>query len=153
MLDKIRRFFALEEEEVEDRYYSDNEMTTSPSTIDERKPGMELPVPAPSAKKGGNLLSLVPSKKPSIIVLEPTSYAEAIQIAEQLKRKTPVLLNMARADTELARRIIDFLYGINYAEDGHMINVTDHIYLFTPSSIEIRFPGRKDMGKRESFPS
>jgi len=150
MLERIRKFFTMEEED--DYYHDDQEMQTSPSTVDDNREMGKPAIEPDRPRKGGNILSLVPSKKPCILVLEPTSYAEAIKIAEQLKRKRPVLLNMARSDAELARRIIDFLYGINYAQDGHMVNVADQIYLFTPSSIEIRFPGRKDGGRKENFP-
>ncbi|MCD6310323.1 MAG: cell division protein SepF [Candidatus Eremiobacteraeota bacterium] len=145
MLERIRRFFTLEEDE----YYDDMDMVPAQSAVSEKEQKLDFE----TRKKGGKLLSLVPSKKPCVLVLEPTSYAEAIQIAEQLKRKTPILLNMAKSDAELARRIIDFLFGINYAQDGHMVNVTDQIYLFTPSTIEIRFPGRRDTMKRENFPA
>jgi cell division inhibitor SepF len=71
--------------------------------------------------------------------LEPASFADAREIAETLKLKKCILLNMRKTDKELARRIVDFLSGISYAIEGQSQKVADQIYLFTPGHFEIVF--------------
>ncbi|MCA9796588.1 MAG: cell division protein SepF, partial [Candidatus Eremiobacteraeota bacterium] len=99
------------------------------------------------------LVGLPSPRKQEIVVLEPASFADAREIAETLKVKKSILLNMRKTDKELARRIVDFLSGISYAIDGHSQKVADQIYLFTPGHIEIVIPdqdqyasGNKDDG-------
>ena len=123
-LDKIKGFLAMEEEE---------ELGIA---------GGELSPDADEPRKA----TLIPisSRKSEILVLDPTSYQEALEAGEQLKKKRILILNMERADGNLARRIIDFLYGINYAQEGHMYNITNTIYLFTPNHIGIRSSGKRE---------
>lgn len=136
-MEKIRRFFTLEED------YSLSEEVSAES--------VSAPVPAPSsvsrreARPRGTLISLPSPKKQEVVILEPGSFAEAREIAEALKVKKCIILNMRRTDKELSRRIVDFLSGISYALDGYTQKVADQIYLFTPSHIEIFVPERQAM--------
>jgi len=87
-----------------------------------------------------------PTRKQEIVVLEPASFADAREIAETLKLKKCILLNMRKTDKELARRIVDFLSGISYAIEGQSQKVADNIYLFTPGHFDIIIPTQDQFG-------
>ncbi len=127
MMEKLRRFFTMDEE------YSQSEEISSDAA-------MAAP-PVGARREGrarGTLIGLPSPKKQEVLILEPGTFAEAREIAEALKVKKCIILNMRRTDKELSRRIVDFLSGISYALDGFTQKVADQIYLFTPSHIEGR---------------
>jgi len=90
--------------------------------------------------------TLIPisSRKTEILILQPSSYQDALQAAEHLKRKRILVLNLEKTDYNLTGKIIEFLRGVNYSQEGHMENVTDNIFLFTPNNIGIKNAGRKE---------
>lgn len=72
-----------------------------------------------------------------ITILEPRNYGEIQTIAKHLLNGEAVLINFARVDEEQARRIVDFLTGTVYAQDGDIKRVGDEIFLCTPKDMEI----------------
>lgn len=146
IMESIRKFFTLEEDSFSSDVLNSESVSTSSSAA--ATPATPLgrgggPAPAPAAaqpRRNNNVVGLPSSRKEEIVVLEPASFADAREIAEALKVKKSILLNMRKTDKELARRIIDFLSGISYAIGGHSQKVADQIFLFTPGHIEILVP-------------
>jgi cell division inhibitor SepF len=72
-----------------------------------------------------------------VIVCEPVSFDEAQGVADQLKARRPVILNLEGMDKEQAQRILNFLSGCTYALDGNMQRVGTGIFLLAPSNVEV----------------
>lgn len=77
--------------------------------------------------KGGNKMVLV----------EPRAFSESQQIADNLKRKNSVVVNLKRVTNDQAKRIIDFLSGTLYAINGDMQKLGNGIYLCTPKNVDV----------------
>ena len=73
-----------------------------------------------------------------MILLEPRAYSEAQQIADHLKMRNTVLVNLKRVTSDQAKRIIDFLAGTIYAIGGDLQKVGGGIFLCTPNNINIQ---------------
>lgn len=67
----------------------------------------------------------------------PRSFNDAQQVADKFKVDVPVILNLQNADTDLAKRMIDFCSGLTYAFDGGMQRIGDKIFLLTPKNVEV----------------
>ncbi len=67
----------------------------------------------------------------------PRSFNDAQQVADKFKVDVPVILNLQNADTDLAKRLIDFCSGLTYAFDGGMQRIGDKIFLLTPRNVEV----------------
>lgn len=67
----------------------------------------------------------------------PKNFNDAQQIADKFKVDVPVIINLQGADTELAKRLIDFCSGLTYALDGGMQRVGEKIFLLTPRNVEV----------------
>ncbi|MGI9539641.1 MAG: cell division protein SepF [Miltoncostaeaceae bacterium] len=67
----------------------------------------------------------------------PKSFNDAQQIADRFKASVPVILNLQGADTDLAKRLIDFSSGLTYALDGGMQRVADKVFMLTPRNVEV----------------
>ena len=72
-----------------------------------------------------------------VMLLEPRAYSESQQIADYLKNRTQVIVNMKRVTPDQAKRIIDFLSGTIYAIGGHLEKLGGGIFLATPNNIAI----------------
>lgn len=73
----------------------------------------------------------------TIMVLEPRIYSEAMSIAKHVMGGKSVLVNFHLMEEQQARRIVDFLTGTVYAEDGDIKRVSDEMFLCTPKTVEI----------------
>ena len=110
-LDKFKNFFANGEEE-------NNSDVDQP--IDNKQ----------------NLKNMV-SNGNKMILLEPRAYSESQQIADHLKRKNSVVVNLKRVTPDQGKRIVDFLSGTVYAIGGDLQKLGTGIFLCTPSSVNV----------------
>lgn len=72
-----------------------------------------------------------------LVLLEPRAYSEAQQIADQLKNRNTVVVNLKRVTSDQAKRIIDFLSGTIYAIGGDLQKVGGGIFLCTPNNVKV----------------
>ncbi len=72
-----------------------------------------------------------------LVLLEPRAYSEAQQIADELKGRNTVVVNLKRVTSDQAKRIIDFLSGTIYAIGGDLQKVGGGIFLCTPNNVKV----------------
>jgi cell division inhibitor SepF len=73
-----------------------------------------------------------------MILLEPRAYSESQQIADHLKNRNTVVVNLKRVTSDQAKRIIDFLSGTIYAIGGDLQKIGGGIFLCTPNNVNIQ---------------
>lgn len=73
-----------------------------------------------------------------MILVEPRAYSESQTIADHLKKRNSVVVNLKRVTNEQAKRIIDFLYGCIYAIGGDLQKLGSGIYLCTPKNVSVQ---------------
>jgi cell division inhibitor SepF len=73
-----------------------------------------------------------------MILLEPRAYSESQAIADHLKSRNSVVVNLKRVTSDQAKRIIDFLSGCIYAIGGTMQKIGVGIYLCTPKNVNVQ---------------
>ncbi len=73
-----------------------------------------------------------------LILLEPRAYSESQQIADHLKSRHTVVVNLKRVTTDQAKRIIDFLSGTIYAIGGDLQKIGGGIFLCTPKNMSVQ---------------
>ena len=72
-----------------------------------------------------------------VVLVKPDRFENAADIADHLKEKRTVVLNLESTSKEVARRLIDFLSGVAYANEGKIKKVAVSTYIITPYSVEI----------------
>jgi SepF-like predicted cell division protein (DUF552 family) len=90
-----------------------------------------------------------------MILLEHRAYSESQQIADHLKNRNSVVVNLKRVTSDQAKRIIDFLSGCIYAIGGTMQKIGVGIYLCTPKNVNVQgkiSEDSKDQDKTEENP-
>ena len=85
-----------------------------------------------------------------MILLEPRAYSESQQIADHLKNKNTVVVNMKRVTPDQAKRIVDFLSGTVYALGGDLQKIGGGIFLCTPKNVDVEgaITDDEDKGKK-----
>lgn len=72
-----------------------------------------------------------------MVLLEPRAYSESQAIADYLKSRNTVVVNLKRVTPEIAKRIVDFLSGTLYAIGGDLQKLGNGIFLCTPNNVSI----------------
>lgn len=120
---KLKTFFFLDEDEYEtsDNYVSE-ETIKSPKSFPAKQ----------------NVVSLQSVQQAAKLVLcEPRQYSEAQEIADHLKNRRSIVVNLQRSDPGQARQIVDFLSGTVYALGGEIQKVGVDIFVCTPDNVEV----------------
>ena len=86
---------------------------------------------------------------PKMILLEPRAFSESQQIADHLKKRNSVVVNLKRVTSDQAKRIIDFLSGCIYAIGGTMQKIGVGIYLCAPKNVNVQGKISEDNSKAE----
>lgn len=120
---KFLNFVGLEEVEEE---FEDNP----------RGPQQNWKEEIPNRRKAG-LVSLPPSKGFRVVVMHPRTLEDGQVIADQVKGRRPVIINLDLADERSGQRLLNFLSGVAYALDGGLRKVGNDIFLLTPSNVEV----------------
>ena len=79
----------------------------------------------------------IPSGNGKMILLEPRAFSESQQIADHLKKRNTVVVNMKRVTPDQAKRIVDFLSGTVYALGGDLQKIGGGIFLCTPKDVDV----------------
>ena len=91
-----------------------------------RKP--VTPIVADSGNSDGNI---------ELKVVRPASYEEVSEIADYLLDGCTVVLNLELLDNVQTIRMLDFLNGVTYANDGEIKNVAKSTYIITPHNVDV----------------
>jgi len=104
-----------------------------------------------STRKGAQVVSIHTQKQLRVVFMEPKSFEDAQHVADQLKNRRPVIVNLENADHALAKRIVDFVSGTTYALNGNMQKVGSGIFLFVPNNVDITGEVRDDLKPKSPF--
>ena len=79
----------------------------------------------------------VSQSKPRVVFQKIDRFAEVNKVADILKQKRIVVLNLESCPIDEAQRIIDVLYGVSYANDGDFKKIADRAYIITPNNVPV----------------
>jgi cell division inhibitor SepF len=120
MFGKLGSFFALREEE-EEEFYEDG---------------------------GGNVVPLSAERRGSrgteVGVFLPKSFADVTDIADALRARQVVIINLQGSDRALLQRVVDFTSGVAYTIDGKIQKLADSIYLVVPAGVNVNSAGLRE---------
>lgn len=121
-VDKILNFMGFEVEEVEEDLIRE-EMTSWSESKERPKKNNVVSLPVPKAMK--------------MVVVRPERFEQVQAIADHLKSRRPVIVNLEETEREVAKRIIDFMSGTTYALGGNMQKISAGIILFVPNNVDV----------------
>lgn len=125
LMDRVLGMIGFEDEVVED----EEKARESRFRDDEEA--------APASKRKGQVLNLHAQRQLKVVVSEPRVFEDVQTLADNLKNRRPVIVNLEKAEPDLARRVVDFVSGATYALNGSLQKVGSGIFLFVPSNMDI----------------
>lgn len=130
VLKGIMGFLGLSGEETYEEEYPER-------TQPKHEPDLEEPVSI-NKKSRNNVVSLQHAKEQvKMVLVEPRSYEEVQEIADHLRSRRPVIINLQRVSPEQGKRIIDFLSGTVYALNGDIQKVGLNIFMCAPDNVDV----------------
>jgi cell division inhibitor SepF len=127
VMNKFMNFLGLQEEE---------EVIHRERVIEEHEEVETNPYEQRNKNKA-NVVSIHSQKSSKVVLSEPRSYDETQEIADHLRSRRAVVVNLQRVRPETGVRIVDFLSGTVYALNGYISKLGPNIYLCTPDSVDI----------------
>jgi cell division inhibitor SepF len=122
MFSKIGSFFSIHDDEEE--LYED-----------EAPPSSNRVVPLSQAgRRGGTEVS----------VFSPRGYQDVVEIADALRNRQVVIVNLQNADRTLLQRVVDFTSGVAYTIDGKIQKLAEAIYLVVPAGVGVNAAGLRE---------
>lgn len=103
----------------------------------------------PTGKKG-KVVSLQSATQMKVVVVQLSTFEDAKDIADHLKTKKPIVINLENLDQDVSRRVVDFLSGVVYGVDGSIQKVANGIFLIAPATVGIM--GNFNDELRKGFP-
>ena len=129
----------LEEEKFQEkRNYEPEEEEESFTMSHERSDSSRNVVDFQSAASARESSS-VTNMKMKVIVIEPKTFDDAQQVANNLREKKPVVINFEKTEADDAKRIIDFISGTTYALNGEIKKVGHNVFLCAPSNVNVSY--------------
>ena len=89
------------------------------------------------ASDADNVVNIHTTAQLQVVLAKPETFEEAKKIADNLNQKRTVVLNLESANRDIALRIIDFLTGVAYANDGNLKKVAKAIFIITPYNVDV----------------
>ncbi len=133
LIDNLRRMITPVSSEDED-YDLDFEEQDSPF-LDDRPRSYDR---SAVDSRRGKVVNIHATTQLKVVLVKPERFENASEIADHLKEKRTVVVNLESTHKDIARRLIDFLSGVAYAGEGKIKKVAANTYLITPYSVDIQ---------------
>ncbi len=140
--DSIKNIMSIPEE---DDYDEEIEDVEEEKPAERRKPVQhEQPAapqrrePSPKVVGGGKAKTINFSQSQmQVVLVKPDRFEDVTSIADHLNAKKTVVLNLEAANRDVSRRIIDFLSGVAYANNGNIRKVANSTFIIVPTDVDV----------------
>jgi cell division inhibitor SepF len=132
------------EEDMDDYDYDEEEdvepapAPAAPAPSSSRRSAYTAPEPKETRRSGpAKVVNLNNNSAMQVILVKPDRFDTVSEIADHLRDKKSIVLNLESTNKDVARRLVDFLSGVAYALDGKIKKVAISTYILTPYNVEI----------------
>jgi len=142
--DKVKDILNEDDDDVEfEDFYDDSASSFSrasrsrsidPPAYEKEEPRSERPI---RRQKSDKVVNINTTAQFQVVLVKPERYEEAAAIADHLNTKRSVVLNLESTNRDIARRLLDFLSGVAYANNGQIKRVANSTYIITPYNVDV----------------
>ncbi|WP_297197085.1 cell division protein SepF [uncultured Flavonifractor sp.] len=152
LFDELRRLARPYEDEAEDDYEDDFEPVSRSERMDrtssdrpERKSTRSQSISESTGslysmdneRRSNKVVNIHTTTQLQVVLVKPERFENASEIADHLREKRTVVLNLESTNKDIARRLLDFLSGVAYANEGKIKKVAISTYIITPYNVDI----------------
>ena len=84
-----------------------------------------------------NVVKMATTAILQVVLSQPERFEDARTIADNLNNKRTVVLNLEKTPKDVARRLVDFLSGVAYANNGQLKKVANNTVIITPYNVDV----------------
>ncbi len=128
---KIMHPYDDEDDYEEEDFPSAKEQRESSEYFDDRREERR------SEERRNKVVNIHATAQLKVVLVKPERFENASEIADHLREKRTVVMNLESANKDIARRLVDFLSGVAYAGDGKIKKVAANTYIITPYSVDL----------------
>ena len=136
IVNKFKRMWDAPDDEYEYDEYGYSE--EGEDEYEEEAPARDVRdrQPAPAARN--KVVNINATAKLQVGIFKPERFGEETRsIADELMKTHTVVLNLEDTNKDMARRILDFLSGVAYANNGKIKRVATNTYIIIPSNVDL----------------
>ena len=144
LMDELKKLTRpYNEEDVDEYDYDEEEEDLEPEQEPDpasSRRGYSAPNPEPAARRSGpaKVVNLgANNNNMQVILVKPDRFDTVSEIADHLRDRKSIVLNLESTNKDVARRLVDFLSGVAYALEGKIKKVAISTYILTPYNVEI----------------
>ncbi len=137
LFDELKRLARPYEDEEEDDYEEDFTPVSNLREVPRDRDRVERDRDRDADRRSNKVVNIHTTTQLQVVLVSPTRFENASEIADHLRDKRTVVLNLEQTDKNIARRLIDFLSGVAYANEGTIKKVALSTYIITPYNVEI----------------
>ena len=136
-LDELKKLAHPYEDELEDDYdeYADENAGFSEPPKKERSRDRDAGFS--DMERRNRVVNIHTTTQLQVVLVKPDRFENASEIADHLRDKRTVVLNLEQTKKDIARRLLDFLSGVAYANEGKIKKVALSTYIITPYNVDI----------------
>ncbi|MBC5787243.1 MULTISPECIES: cell division protein SepF [Clostridiaceae] len=129
-MDKLKGMVGVEDEDYEEyEEYDDNREVFSAKEENDHRSDRD--------NSKNKVMNINATAQLKVVLVKPERFEDASSIADHLNAKRTVVLNLESASKEIARRLIDFLSGVAYANNGQIKRVANSTFIITPYNVDV----------------
>ena len=137
LLDSIKKGLFDQEDDYEDQYIDDGPQMVNNNNGLGSGADDEDDDPAEGAPKKNKVVNIHATTQLKVVLVKPERFEDASTIADHLNNKRTVVLNLESTNKEVSRRLVDFLSGVAYANNGQIKRVANSTFIITPYNVDI----------------
>ena len=140
LMDEFKKIIHPYDDEDDD-YEEDVGRDSEPTYFEPREPRepreSSRRKEVPAEERRNKVVNIHATTQLKVVMVKPERFENASEIADHLREKRTVVMNLESTNKDVARRLIDFLSGVAYAGDGKIKKVAANTYIITPYSVDI----------------
>ena len=90
-----------------------------------------------SQTKRNKVVNINTTTQLQVVLVKPERFTDASAVADHLNAKRTIVLNLESTNKEVSRRLVDFLSGVAYANNGEIKRVANSTFIITPYNVDI----------------
>ena len=88
-------------------------------------------------EKRNKVVNINATTQLQVVLVKPERFDDASAVADHLNARRTVVLNLESTNKEVSRRLVDFLSGVAYANNGPIKRVANNTFIITPYNVDI----------------
>ena len=132
-MDEIKKIIhPYDDEDYDYEEDLEEEEKAKPAMFDDRKEERKV-----TEDRHNKVVNIHATAALKVVLVKPERFDNAAEIADHLKEKRMVVLNLEQTQKEIARRLVDFLSGVAYANEGKIKKIANCTYIISPYNVDL----------------